>query len=134
MSMDEAQLQQALEDDVAQKASAASGVVVHPGVVVGVKDVEVLEIKQAYLAKAVSLSFVDAAHACVRLALREVSPAVSTAGNLKQLPPKADHKRVLMLMDLGERAVKIARELDILGDKALVRHAERPRPIENCEA
>lgn len=134
MSMSEEQMQQALEDDVAQKAGAASEVVVHPGVVVGVKDVEVLEIKQAYLAKAVSLSFVDAAHACVRLAMHEVSPVVSTTGNLKQQSQKADHKQVLMLMDLGERAVKIARELDILGDKALVRHAERPRPIEDCEA
>ena len=73
------------------------------------------------VAKAVSLSYVDAAHACVRLALHEVSPPVDTSGNLNKPRPKADVKRVEMLMALGERAVKIAKDLDVLGDKALVR-------------
>ena len=115
------ELNAALEDDIAQKASAASQVVVHPGVPVTTDDVEHLEVKQAYLAKAVSLSYVDAAHACVRLALHEISPPVDTSGNLNKPRPKADAKRVELLMALGERAVKIAKDLDVLGDKALVR-------------
>lgn len=129
MDMDEAQLNEALEHDVARKATAATQVVAHPGVPVTAADVDDVEIKQAYLAKAVSVSYVDAAHACIRMALQEVAPVVDTTGDMaKAAKPKVDHKRVEMLMSLGERAVKIAKELDILGDKNLVRYQEAPDP------
>ena len=127
--LDEKGLKDALEHDVAQKANAvaeeaagtSANVVVHPGIAVTADDVDRLEVKQAYFAKAVAISYVDTAHACVRMAMQEVAPPLDTT-NLSKADKKTDTKRVETLLNFGERAVKIAQALDHLGDKALVRY------------
>jgi len=125
MDMNMKQLNEALEHDIAQKASDAAQVAVHPGVAIDIADITAIELRHSYYSKAVSLSYVDAAHACVRLALAEVAPQVRLDGDmLEKDNPKIDHSRVYMLIDLGERAAKIAKDLDALGDRSLVRYEE----------
>ena len=134
MDMNAEQLNEALEHDIARKAQGASQVIVHPGVTPTRDDVGAIEIRQAYLAKAVSLSYVDTAHACSRLAMAEVQ-GVSLEGDMGK-PQIPDVERVEMLLNMAERSVKIAKDLDILGDKALLRYEDEgpqsanPQPTE----
>ncbi len=129
------ELQEALDHDVAQKANAIAdgAIAVHPGVTVTLEHVDALEVKQAYFAKAVSISYVDTAHACVRLALREIAPTVDTTGDTAKANKKIDTKRVEALMSLGERAVNIAKALDHLGDKSLLRYKADAPGVQETE-
>lgn len=127
--MSEEQLKEALDHDEARRESAGGNgaeEVVVQNVVPTVDLVEALDLKLAYLAKAVSLAYIDAARACVGLAMQEVSPVVDLSGDPKEAP-RANPERVDALMNMGERASRIACALDVLGDKSLVR-AELGKP------
>ena len=85
--------------------------------------VSALELKQAYMAKAASMSYIDASRSCVGLAMQKMQPLVDMTGSLKKARV-VDPRTITLLFEAGERAAKIAGMLDVLGDKALLRQTE----------
>ncbi len=130
--MSETEMQQALEHDAAIKGNngGAEGVATageEAPTVQTLVPAEVLldglEIKQAALAKSVSLSYTDVAQACAALVLNDLRPGVDTK-DLEKEPPTLDMEHlehISKVMDIAAYALKLAGESDVLGDKAVVR-------------
>ena len=131
MKMGEEQLKEALEHDAARKASEGGNgkeaggnedVEVQQSTVSTAQLVDALDIKNAYLSKSVSLAFVDFARGCCVMANTAVAPAVDLQGKPKG--HTVDTEKADKLLRFAERAVMIARELDVLGDKNILRVQE----------
>ncbi len=126
--MSETEMQQALEHDAAIKgnnggaegvATADEGAPTVQTLVPAEVLLDGLEIKQAALAKSVSLSYTDVAQACAALVLNELRPVVDTSK--MEEAPQPDLARIASTMKVAEYALKLAGESDVLGDKAAVR-------------
>ena len=125
--MTEDQTQEALDHDAARKESEGKGNGVadvdegaeEQSTVATEQMVNALDVKNAYLAKSTALTYIDLALACAGLAREQVMPAVDLQGNTRGV--KADPKRTDQLLGFAERAVKLALDLDVLGDKNIIR-------------
>ncbi len=125
--MSEEQMQEALDHDSARKEGGNGGGQSEPQpemTEVSVEQVMAnLEAKLAMHAKTVSLSYQDIAQACASLALNNLRPGVEFTqdGQAKPKPMKADPKLLKELLDVAARALDLAREADVLGDRSAAR-------------
>jgi hypothetical protein len=127
--MDEAQLKEALEHDEARKAqeSPASPLPDGPPVAAEMIPLAValrqLEDKQVFLAKSAAVGFLEAAEIFRQLALAPSETRPFTTKEGKQMvetkPPKPDVAD--RFMGLSKRALDLAREADLLGDRVVAR-------------
>ena len=136
MDMGNEQLKEALEHDVARKqaesggngeeAEGGAGEAGHQTMVATEQLVDGMDIKNSCLAKVTSMTFIDFARSCCTVASTAVAPAVDLQGEPKG--HTVDTKKADLLLGLAERAVMIARELDVLGDKNILRvQGEAPK-------
>lgn len=135
--MDEEELKQALDHDAAIKG--ANG-----GIDVVADDAQAdettqspvpaallldgLELKNAALAKSVTMSYTNVAQQCAGLILDALNPGVVVDG---KDPPSLDQRiaQVELLMNVAKQALHLADEADVLGDKAVVRAPELADPV-----
>jgi hypothetical protein len=125
--MSESDLKKALDHDVAQKGANAKGAQVVE--ISTERLLESLEVKQACVAKAVSVAYLDVAQKCAVLLLQELSPSVEVRdGKSTEKPPRADAKRIKDFLGSAQGALKVAREADYVGDSAAMR-VKTPEPV-----
>ena len=127
--MTDEEMEKALADDAAQRTNGQDAEVAGEeevqSTVATSALVESLDIKVAYLAKSVSLAFVDLARRFCALAQEEVKPNVNFSGSPKEL--KIDMEKSGILLEQATRVVKLAHDLDVLGDKAIIRYQSDPK-------